>query len=152
VDDTQRVQIPYSLYHLEDNVFNTFLWQRKFAFGDVVEQILAWQKFEYDEIVFVVLKQINQLDYVLMLTHLENFYFTSLLINLNRFHICFSDHFDCNLVPVTLVSRELNHTKLAFAQVFFDFIKVVHVGKANYMSNCICPFSLESLGREVKNS
>ena len=112
-------------------MFNTFFWQRKFAFGDVVEQILAWQKFEYDEIVFVVLKQINQLDYVLMLTNLENLYFTSLLINLNRFHICFSDHFDCNLIPVTLVSREFNHTKLAFAQVFFDFIKIVYVGKAD---------------------
>ncbi len=105
----------------------TLFWQREFAFGDVVKQVFAWQVLENDKVVFVILKQVYQLNYVLVLAHLENLYFSPLLIYLNRFHISFCDHFDRNLGSVALVCREFNNTELSLAQVFLNFVKVMNV-------------------------
>lgn len=121
------MQVSYSLNHLEDYMLYTLFWQRKFAFSDVVEQIFTRQVLQDDEVVLVVLKQIDQLNYILMLTHFKNFYFSSLLVNFDWFHISFRDHLYCNLGPISLVSRKFNHTKLTLAQVIFDFVKVMNI-------------------------
>ena len=44
------------------------------------------------------LKKINQLDYVLMLAHLQHFNLSSLLVDLNGLHVGLGDLLDSNLV------------------------------------------------------
>ena len=124
---TKRMEVSYTLNHLKDNLLHSFLRQLEFPFGDVVKQVLAWQILKNYKVIFVVLKQVDQLDYVLVLAHLQNLDFAPLLVNFYRLHISLRNNFDCNLITIALVSRKFYYAKLTFPQVFLNVVKVVHV-------------------------
>ena len=127
MNDTKRMEVSYTLNHLKDNLLHSFLMQLEFPFSDVVEQVFARQVLKNYKVIFVVLKQVDQLDYVLVLAHLQNLDFAPLLVNFYRLHVGLSNHFDCYLIAIALVSRKFYHAKLTLPQVFLDVVKVVHV-------------------------
>ena len=127
MNDAKRMEVSYTLNHLKDNLLHSILRQLEFPFSDVVEQVFAWQVLENYKVIFVVLKQVDQLDYVLVLAHLQNLDFAPLLVNFYRLHVSLSNHFDCNLITIALVSRKFYYAKLTFPQVFLNVVKVVHV-------------------------
>ena len=75
----------------------------------------------------VVFKQINELDDILVLAHLENFYLASLLVHFYRLHVSFGDDFNGKVATVLLVRCKFNDAKLTLAQVFVDGIEVINV-------------------------
>ena len=62
-----------------------------------------------------------------MLAHLQNFDFAPLLVNFDWLHVCLSDDFDRYLVSVSFVRCKFDYTKLTFAQVVLDHVKVMYV-------------------------
>lgn len=143
MNDTKRMKVSYTLNHLKDDLLHSFLRQLEFPFCDVVEQVLAWQVLKNYKVIFVVLEQVDQLDYVLVLAHLQNLNFAPLLVNFNRLHVGLSYDFDCNLIAIAFVSRKFYNAKLTLPQVFLNVVKVVHVGKPDCVSDCVCPFFLQ---------
>lgn len=87
-----------------------------------------------------------------MLTHLENFNFSPLLINLDWLHIRLIDCLDCELVSVLLVLSELYHAELTLAEVSLQLVKVIDIEFANYLANRLNPLRLTFNGAEVKDS
>ena len=100
----------------------------------------------------VVLKQINELDNVLVLAHLENFYLPSLLVHFYRLHVCLGDDFYSKVSTILLVRCKFNDAELALAQVFVDGIEVINVGETDFLSDGVSPHLLKCLWSEVENS
>ena len=93
----------------------------------------------------VVFKQINELDDILVLAHLENFYLASLLVHFYRLHVSFGDDFYGKVATVLLVRCKFNDAELTLAQVFVDGIEVINVGETNFLSDCVSPHLLKCL-------
>ena len=93
----------------------------------------------------VVFKQINELDDILVLAHLENFYLASLLVHFYRLHVSFRDYFYGKVATVLLVRCKFNDAELTLAQVFVDGIEVINVGETNFLSDGVSPHLLKRL-------
>ena len=93
----------------------------------------------------VVLKQINELDNVLVLAHLEHFYLPSLLVHFYRLHVCLGDDFYSKVSTILFVRCKFNDTELTLAQVFVNGIEVINVGETNFLSDGVSPHLLKCL-------
>lgn len=62
-----------------------------------------------------------------MLTHLENFDLSSLLIYFDWFHILLIDCLNCYFLAIGFVGSQFDQTKLSFAEIVLDGVEVEHV-------------------------
>lgn len=97
-------------------------------------------------------EQVNQLDNVLVLAHLQHFDFSALLENLDRLHIGFGDGLDSDLPAITFMLGKLNHTKLTFTKVRGEIVVLIDVELANDLANGLDPLLLVLSRLEVQDS
>ena len=107
--------------------FDSLLTNFEASILDVVEEILSLHVFQNNVVVVLVFKQINQCHNVWMLTHFENVYFSSLLINFYWLHIFLVDCFYCNFLPCFLMDCKLHKSELTLAEVTFEIVEVEEV-------------------------
>ena len=124
MDDSKLVHVADAHCDLVCQILNSALRQRKSTLLNVVEQVLALHELEHDKVGLAILKEIDQLDDVVVLTHLEDFDLTTLLKYLNRLHIGLFDSFDGSCSISHLVSGKLHKAKLSFAESFAHLIEV----------------------------
>lgn len=92
------MQVVNTLNNLEHDALCAFFRQHVVPLCDVVEEIFACHVLKHDVVALTRLKKINQLDYVLMLAHLQHFNLSPLLVDLNGLHVGLGDLLDGNLV------------------------------------------------------
>ena len=107
--------------------FDSLLTNFEASILDVVEEILSLHVFQNNVVVVLVFKQINQCYNVWMLTHFENVYFSSLLINFYWLHIFLVDCLYCNFLPCFLMDCKLHKSELTLAEVTFEIVEVEEV-------------------------
>ena len=146
------MQIPHTLYHLKHNLLHPLFGQLKTTLCDVVKEILARHILKYDVVKVVVLEQINQFDYVLVLAHLQYFDFPSLLVHFDRFHVCLCDCFYRSFSKCFLVSRKFYYSKLTLAQIVLNYVEVMYVTEANCVFYLSGPLLLHLNTLKVKYS
>jgi hypothetical protein len=114
--DAKTVQIPNSLEHLENDDLRALLRQLVASLGNVVKEIFPLHVLEHDVVMVARLKQVQQLNDILMLAHFEHFDLSSLLVHLNRLHIALGDGLDCSLQILRfLVLGKLDGAELTLA-------------------------------------
>ena len=150
--DAELVQVLHAHRHLVRQVLDSLLWQGEAALLDVVEEVLALHVVENDEVGITVLEQVDQLDNITMLAHLEDLDLAPLLEDLNRLHVCFLDCLDRSLVTSDFVCGQLDHAELAFAQRLAQIVEVEQVGEAHGLEKHVHPVLLLFRAIEVENA
>ena len=92
--DTVIVQILYTERQLVNDLTDSFLIKTVTAALHVIEEISSFHVFENNVVVLTVLKEIDEVDDVGMLAHLEDFNLTSLLEHFYVIHILLFHLFD----------------------------------------------------------
>jgi len=103
VDNAIGVQVFNSLGQLEGQLPDSGLSQVEFPCLEVVEQVAARHVVQDDVVVVTVLKDINQVDDVGVLTHLQHFNFSPLLKHFNVSHVALFHLLDRHFPLVFLV-------------------------------------------------
>jgi len=152
VHNAKTVQVPHSLHNLEDDGLCAFLRQLVVPLGNVIEEIFALHEFQHNEVVLGALKQVDQLDDVLMLAHLEHLDLSPLLEDLNRLHVGLVDGLNRDLAAFPLVLRQLDHAKLTLAKVVEQVVVVVYVELADDLADGFDPARLRLLILEVQDT
>ena len=89
--------------------------------------VLALHVLEYYIVIVRVFKEVNESYDVWMLRLLEHIYFTTLLINFNRFHVFFVNGLDCHLLARLLVGGKLYKAKLSLSEVLLKIVEIEHI-------------------------
>ena len=152
MDYAKLVEVLDSHGDLVGQVLNSLLWQRKASFLNIVKQVFALHVVEDDEVSFTVLEEIDQLDDIFVLTHLQDFNLTSLLENLNWLHVSLFDGFDGSLGTCDFMRSQLDHAKLTLAQSLSQLIEVKEVGEAHSLEQHVHPTLLLLLRVEVEDA
>lgn len=129
--NAEAVEVLDTQSNLICQVPDTLLWQREASSLDVVEQVLALHVVEYDEVSLAVLEEIEQLDDVAVLAHLQDFNLSALLKDFDWLHVRLLDRLDGSQGSRDLVSRQFDHAELSLAQSLSKFVKVEQVGEAH---------------------
>jgi len=87
VHNTKAVQVSNTKHDLVNDGLCAFFGQLVGTLSDVVEQILALHVLNHDVVLLARLKQVNQLDDVLVLAHFEHFNLPALLEDFDWLHI-----------------------------------------------------------------
>ena len=125
------MQVLDSLSNLPTEVFDSDFRQFEFPLHYVVEQVFSFHVLEYYVVLIKSLKDINQSDYVLMLTHLKNIDFPSLLEDLHRFHVLLLDRLNSNILSSTFMLSLFYKAKLSTANLFLDLVVLLHIRKSD---------------------
>ena len=88
------------------------LLKTKFVVRHVIEQVAAGHVLQNDEVVFAVLKQIDEADDVRVLADLEDLYLTTLLEDFHIVHVLFFYLLYRDLLACFIVCRKLDNAKL----------------------------------------
>lgn len=85
-----------------------------------------------------------------MLRHFQNLDFSSLLIDLNWFHVFLVDSFNGNFLTVEFMSSQLNQAELSLAQVRLKVVEVEQICISSNLPKDACPSLRVSLLFEVQ--
>ena len=91
---------------------------------DIVKEVLTLHVIKHDKVGLTVLEQIDELDDVVMLTHLEHFDLATLLENLDRLHVCLLDCLDSSLRAINLMVGQFYHAELAFTESLAKLVEI----------------------------
>ena len=94
---------------------------------EVIKEIRSSHVFEHDEVVGRVLEQVNQSNYVLVLTNFQYFDLASLLENFYVSHVFLFYLLDCDLNSRLQMSRHFHQSKLALTKRFFELVKIKNI-------------------------
>ena len=150
--DAELVEVLHAHRHLVCQVLDPLLWQGEASLLDVVEEVLTLHVFENNEVGLTILEQVDQLDNILVLAHLEDLDLAPLLEDLNRLHVRLLDRLDRGLDAGDLVRGQLDHAELAFAQRFAQLVEVEQVGEAHGLEEHVHPALLLISAVEVEDA
>ena len=102
------MQVLYTERHLVSDLTYSFLTKVEAAGLHIVEEISSGHELEHYIIVLIVLKDIDKIDNVWMLAHLQYFDLAPLLEHLYMCHVLFLDLLDSYLSASLLVDSELH--------------------------------------------
>jgi hypothetical protein len=122
--DAEAVQVLYSKPDLVTKLLHSGLTEVKLAALGVIERVFARHVLQHDEVVLDVLEDVDKLDDVGVLAHLQNLYFLPLLDDFDRLHVGFQHSLDCHLFVGFLVLGKLNESELTLAERLRELIKV----------------------------
>lgn len=125
--DSKLMQVLDAKADLVGQILCPLLRQLEPAFLDIVEHILALHVLKHNEVGVTVFEEVDQLDDVVVLAHLEYLNLTSLLEDLNRLHVRLFHCLDGGLCVSDLVRGVLDLAELTLAQGFSQFIEVKQV-------------------------
>lgn len=89
--NSEIMQVPYSLHELDAELLHAIFSENKVSLLYIFEQILASHVLNHYVVVIWVFEDVYQLDNVLVLAHLQDLDFFTLLCDLYRFHVGFLD-------------------------------------------------------------
>jgi hypothetical protein len=98
VHDAETVQVLDCLTNLVGEVNASGLRQLEATFLNVIKHVFAGHVVKHNEVVVAGFEDVNKLDDVRMLAHLQHFDFATLLEHLDRFHIRLLDGLDRHLL------------------------------------------------------
>ena len=119
---------------------------------DIVKEVLTLHVIKHDKVGLTVLEQIDELDDVVMLTHLENFDLTTLLEHLDRLHVSLLDCLDRSLRAINLVGGQLHHAELTFPKSLTQLEEVEQIGESHSFQKHIGPLLLFLLTVEIEDT
>lgn len=102
--DTKLVQVLNTKCDLVSDVLGTALSQCKSTSLQVLKQVFPLHVVKYNVVHLAILEQIDQLDYIVVLAHLEDFDLPTLLEDLNWLHVLFLYSLDGHLLPCKIMS------------------------------------------------
>ena len=126
-----RVQVVEGCRNLMRELLRTILSYRELPLLQVAEQVATVKLLHDDVDVVLILKDIEEANNVWMLTHLENFYFSSLQLNILHRHLPLGHDLDSHGLSALLVDGGLDKTKLALAERLLDLVEVKDIGVSN---------------------
>lgn len=139
VGHTKRMQVVKSCGKLVTQCLCPFFRDFEITFFKISEQITSGQVLHHDVNVLLVLENIKQSDDVGVLTHFQDFDFSSLEFHVLNCHFLLAHDFNGDLLSSLLVVSGLDQSKLSFSECLFDFIKVKQVWVANHFLNSLDP-------------
>ena len=119
-----RVQVVEGCRNLMRELLRPVLSHRKLPLFQVAEQVATVKLLHDDVDVVLILKDIEEANNVWMLTHLENFYFSSLKLDILHRHLPLGHDLDSHGLSALLVDGGLHKTKLALAERLLDLVEV----------------------------
>ena len=135
--------------NLVTNDFGAGLWDREFALFEVGEEVTATQVLHHDIDEVLVLKDIQQTNYVRVLTHFKNFDFSSLQFYILHSHFLLAHDLDSDLVGSLLMNGRLDESELALAQWLLHLIEVSQRTVPNHLPDRLHPLILLFLRQQV---
>ena len=101
--DAKLVEILDTKGDLVCQILNTLLWKGESSLLNIVKEVFTLHVVQNDEVGLTVLEEINQFDYIIVLTHLQDFNLSALLEHLNWLHIDLFDGLDGSLGAIKLM-------------------------------------------------
>ena len=124
---TVRVQVVEGSSNLMGKLLGTLLANRELSLLQVAEQITTIKLLHDDVDVVLVLKDIEEANNVWMLTHFENFNFSSLQLDILHRHLPLGHDLDSHGLSALLVDSRLHKAELALAERLLDLVEVKDV-------------------------
>ena len=140
--DAELMQVLDSQRDLVCQVLHSLLRQAESSFLDIIEEVLTLHVVQHNEVLITILEEVNELDDVVVLTHLELLNLASLLEDLNWLHVGLLDHLDGHILLCLPMNRQLNQAELALAQVLPDIVEVEYVAVAHSLLETLFPAPL----------
>ena len=109
------VQVLEPAHELEHNLTHSVLSYVELSTLQVVKQICSLQILQHHEVIVWIFKQVDQRDYVHVLTHLQHLNLSPLLKDLNMAHLLFLYLFDSHFFACLFVCGSAHNTELALA-------------------------------------
>ena len=106
------------------------LGQLEASLLDVIEHILTRHVVKHDVVLVAAIEDVNELDDIGVLAHLEHLDFTTLLEHFDRLHVGLFHSLDCNLLARFQVRTKLHQTELPLTKsvrqlvIFIDIREV----------------------------
>ena len=125
--DSVTVQVLQAEANLVCQRANAIFSQLEIPSLDIIIHIISSHEIEHYVIVFAVLKQVNEVDDVRVLAHLENLYLTSLLEYFNVCHVFLFDLFDGGFIACLLMQGQLDQAELPLSEGLVQCVIVEHV-------------------------
>lgn len=119
-----RVQVVEGCRNLMRELLRPVLSYRELPLLQVAEQVATVKLFHDDVDVVLILKDIEEANNVWMLTHFENFDFSSLQLNILDRHLPLGHDLDSHGLSALLVDGGLHKAELALAESLLDLIEV----------------------------
>lgn len=133
------MQVLCALSYLKDDFLCTFFRESIVSLSDVVEEVFASHELKDYEVVLTAFEQVQELDDVGMLAHLEHFDLASLLEDLNRLHVSLVDGLDSDLFSGPFVFSQLDHTELTFSKAALEIVKFICITLIYHFPNALDP-------------
>ena len=108
-------------------LLGTFLTNSELSLLQVAEQVTTVKLLHDDVDVVLVLKNIEEANNVWMLTHFENFNFSSLQLDILHRHLPLGHDLDSHGLSALLVDSGLHKAELALAERLLDLVEVKDV-------------------------
>jgi hypothetical protein len=122
--DTEGVQVVESSSNLVSDGLSTVLSDCEFPLLEIGEEVATREVLHHDVNVVLILEDIQQTDDVRVLTHLQDFYLTTLKLNISDGHLLFGHDLDSDVLAGLLVYGGLNEPELALAECLLDVVEV----------------------------
>ena len=119
-----RVQVVEGCRDLMRELLRPVLSHRELPLLQVAEQVATVKLLHDDVDVVLILKDIEEANNVWMLTHFENFDFSSLKFDILHRHLPLGHDLDSHGLSALLMDSGLHKTKLTFAKRLFDLVEV----------------------------
>ena len=132
--------------------FYSHLCKFKVSDLNVIKQIFSLHVFKNNVVVIWIFKKVNKTNNIWMLWHFKNFYFSSLLIDFDWFHIFFVHCLNSSLLCSLFMCCKFNQAKLSFSQIFFKLIIIKKIGITYNFFTVFEPFHLLFITFEIQNS
>ena len=108
MNDAVIMQVLYTKSHLVSDLTDSLLTEVEAAGLHIVEEISSGHELEHYIIILIVLEDIDKIDNVWMLAHLEYFNLAPLLEHLYMCHVLFLDLLDSYLPASLLVDSQFH--------------------------------------------
>ena len=152
MNNAKLVQVLDPHCDLVGQLLHALLRQGEPLLLNVVEEVFALHEVEHNEVCLTVFEQVDQLDDVLVLTHLQNLNLTTLLEDLNWLHVRFFHRLDGDLGIGNLVVCQFDEAKLTLAECLSKLIEVEQVGEAHRLQQHLRPLLLLVTRVEVEDA
>lgn len=150
--NTETVKVLNALHQLQDELLYMILLESELPGLQVFKHVLTLHVLHDDLVLVTGLEDVNQLDNVSVLTHLEDFDLATLLGHFDRAHFLLLYGFDSEEVSGRDVSGKADHAELTRAELTLNLVEVSQAIIASHLTQGLDPLISDLLLVEVQNS
>ena len=132
MNDPEAVEVLHAFEKLPAKAPNHGFWKLEFALLHKFTEVATWYVLHQNEEVLLRLKEVHQLNHILMLTDLEDLKFPMMLGHFCGVHVLLIDGLDCNLLPCDFMRCQSDDTVSARTKLALHFVVIFQASDPSY--------------------